>query len=84
MKLKLWSLCVPFVCLIACKSSEGSGAKEEKCQGAPDLGLMCPQIYEPVCGCDGLTYSNDCMAEAAGILRFTQGACPDSTEHGSK
>ena len=35
------------------------------------------EIYDPVCGCDDITYSNTCTAEASGVLRWTQGACAD-------
>lgn len=37
--------------------------------------IMCPAIYQPVCGCDGKTYGNACEANAKGILKFTEGAC---------
>lgn len=37
----------------------------------------CAQIYDPVCGCDGRTYSNDCVASAAGIQSYTNGECDD-------
>ncbi len=36
---------------------------------------MCTMVYQPVCGCDGKTYSNGCMAGNAGITRMTQGEC---------
>ncbi len=31
--------------------------------------------YAPYCGCDNVTYRNSCMADAAGILSYTQGPC---------
>lgn len=36
---------------------------------------VCPQVYMPVCGCDGQTHSNACMANAAGTSVSSTGAC---------
>ena len=35
----------------------------------------CYEIYAPVCGCNGETYSNDCYAEKAGVTDWNEGAC---------
>lgn len=34
--------------------------------------------YEPVCGCNGETYSNACMAEKAGVTSYTLGSCSEA------
>lgn len=37
--------------------------------------FICIEIYQPVCGCDTVTYSNSCYAEAAGVFSYDQGVC---------
>lgn len=35
----------------------------------------CAEIYQPVCGCDGRTYPNACIADNAGVTRHVFGPC---------
>lgn len=44
------------------------------CVEQPYDGRACPFIYNPVCGCNGKTYDNSCVAESVGILKYTRGA----------
>jgi hypothetical protein len=47
----------------------------------PDSSLInpdaiCTTIYEPVCGCDSVTYSNACVAlNHYGVAQYTEGEC---------
>ena len=39
-------------------------------------------IYDPVCGCNNVTYSNSCFAENSGVLSWVNGECSSATVFG--
>ena len=43
-----------------------------------DLPHACPAIFDPVCGCDGVTYANDCVRQGAGVQKDHDGPCRDT------
>ena len=43
-----------------------------------NLELACPEIYRPVCGCDGFSYSNACEASRFGVSVDFEGTCSGS------
>jgi hypothetical protein len=51
-----------------CKVADAGGT----CQAVPQ---GCPKILQPVCGCDGNTYANDCIRQMAQVALSHEGAC---------
>jgi hypothetical protein len=55
-----------------CAKPVGDCKGKGECKEKPEI---CPDIFKPVCGCNGRTYSNDCWAAAAGVNVKSEGAC---------
>jgi hypothetical protein len=46
-----------------------------------DYTVMCAMLYDPVCGCNGVTYDNDCLAQYyGGVISWTPGTCQGGTD----
>lgn len=52
--------CPPHCCCVLC---------------AAVAAASCPELAEPVCGADGLTYYNDCLAKYQGVKVVKKGYC---------
>ncbi len=62
-----------------CGGDDGGGVCVRKNKGPG----ACPDVYAPVCGCDGNVYSNDCEADAANVSYMPYANCVDQTESGA-
>ncbi len=54
----------------------------ENCMDIDDTnpGGVCPLIFAPVCGCNGVTYPNSCVAANSGVAYILDGPCAGNAQ----
>ena len=71
--------------IISCKKDSDSCVSSPKVTAGScidpsqiDSTSFCVSVYEPVCGCDGVSYSNSCIATIwGGVTSYVEGICCD-------
>lgn len=67
------STCLPHeFCNYSEKANCGRADQTGVCEVRPQV---CLTLYDPVCGCDGATYSNECVAKSSGVSVDYKGTC---------
>lgn len=58
----------------ACEAPSGE-LQPEPITAASGGDCNCLDVWDPVCGSNGVTYSNACYAECDGVTDYTEGTC---------
>jgi len=69
---------------MAGRCAPGSGAQVHEIKKAEDELIVCTQNYEPVCGTDGLTYANECIAKVNNVELNHPGICLETQQDVTK
>ncbi len=68
-----WFICSFFALVIA--TSCGKKSCHDQAMEDAHATALCTQDCPEVCGCDGNTYCNECIANSQGIKVVSQGPC---------
>lgn len=74
-------VCAPSACDPGCAATEYCdlcGTTQACVTRPPPDSVFCPDVFMPVCGCDGMTYGNACELGAANIGLLHAGECGSS------
>lgn len=53
----------------------GTACEKKACKASLKPDCVCTMQYDPVCGCDNITYGNACEAECNSITDYAKGEC---------
>jgi hypothetical protein len=64
------------ICLTqSCGNTAKTTVAKTPCKGEAKKDCICTAVYQPVCGCDKVTYGNACEATCNGVTRYEKGVC---------
>ncbi|MBI5506327.1 MAG: hypothetical protein HY899_16145 [Deltaproteobacteria bacterium] len=75
---------------IGCPEGETCMLPPQSCEIVDAQGLCvpapgaCPEVFMPVCGCDGATYGNQCELIRAGVALDHRGHCGPGHMHAAE